>query len=131
MFGHDEPCSAEDIGGNLGGPCGCSRCARERVFEEIKDTALRAVDRGVRATTLKLSAEGQAEYDRLLAKYRPAPLAFRTPTRDEEIEIRFFCYPMHSECSPTHYARRDFAPRGMRPDQCPGCREDHDPGDEG
>ena len=25
----DEECSAEDVGGNLGGPCTCSQCARE------------------------------------------------------------------------------------------------------
>lgn len=52
MMGDDERCSAEDIGGNLGGPCACSKCATERVYDELKNTVDDAVARGVRAITL-------------------------------------------------------------------------------
>ncbi len=50
----DEPCSAEDIGGNLGGPCGCRRCAATLEY---------AVAQGIPVKESPLIATGRVSYD--------------------------------------------------------------------
>lgn len=60
-------------------------------------------------------------------------IAFRAPTADETVEIRFFQYRTHSECAAQTYTMRwdgTMDPHGARPRECVGCREDMDEGDE-
>jgi predicted RNase H-like nuclease (RuvC/YqgF family) len=66
MFWDDEPCSAEYIGGPLGGKCDCSRCVRERVRENektLKDTARRAFQ--MMQPRDGMSYDDRSEFERL------------------------------------------------------------------
>lgn len=51
---NDERCSASDIGGNLGGPCSCSRCTREQSTREQNARAAAALRDATTAGAQKL-----------------------------------------------------------------------------
>lgn len=82
-----------------------------------------------------LMSDGTLELGLVIEPASVPFIAFRQLDRLERVEVDYFTRPTHSECVNSMYPQRwngEIGPGyGGRPDLCPGCREDHDPGDEG